>query len=141
MRPYIGQEAEMSSQLHIKLNNSKRWERMVVGDRMEISFKEFLKLDMRVGKVVEAEQIAGSKNLIKMIVDFGFEKRQSVAGLLQHYKPEELVNRKYAFLLNLERKKFMGVESQCMVLAAEDEKSNVILIAPERDVDVGSRIR
>ena len=114
---------------------------MVVGDRMEISFKEFLKLDMRVGKVVEAEQIAGSKNLIKMIVDFGFEKRQSVAGLLQHYKPEELVNRKYAFLLNLERKKFMGVESQCMVLAAEDEKSNVILIAPERDVDVGSRIR
>ena len=131
----------MTSQWHIKLNNPKRWERMVVGDRMEISFKEFLKLDMRVGKVVEAEHIAGSRNLIKMIVDFGFEKRRSVAGLLQHYKPEELVGKKYAFILNLERKKFMGVESQCMVLAAEDEKGNVILITPERDVDVGSRIR
>lgn len=108
---------------------------------MEVAFKEFLKLDMRVGKIVEAEHLEGSKNLIKMIVDFGFEKRQSVAGLLQYYKPEELVDKKYAFVLNLERKKFMGVESQCMVLAAEDEKDNVILIAPERDVAVGSRIR
>lgn len=108
---------------------------------MEKSFKEFLQLDMRVGKVLDAEHVAGSKNLIKMTVDFGFEKRQSVAGLLQYYKPEDLVGKKYAFLLNLERKKFMGIESQCMVLAAEDEKDSVILIAPERDIDVGSRIR
>jgi methionine--tRNA ligase beta chain len=108
---------------------------------MEVAFKEFLKLDMRVGKIVEAEHLEGSKNLIKMIVDFGFEKRQSVAGLLQYYKPDELVDKKYAFVLNLERKKFMGVESQCMVLAAEDDKDNVILVAPERDVAVGSKIR
>ena len=108
---------------------------------MEIPFDEFLKLDMRVGKVVEAEHIAGSKNLIKMTVDFGFEKRRSVAGLLQHYKPEELVDKKYAFLLNLQRRKFMGVESQCMILAAEDDKGNVILIKPERDIETGSRIR
>jgi methionine--tRNA ligase beta chain len=108
---------------------------------MEISFKEFQRLDMRVGKVVEAKEIAGSRNLIRMIVDFGAEKRQSVAGLLQHYKPEELVDKKFAFLLNLERRKFMGVESQCMVLAAEDDKDNVILIKPESDIEVGSKIR
>ena len=108
---------------------------------MEISFKEFQRLDMRVGKVVKAEQIAGSRNLIRMIVDFGTEKRQSVAGILQHYKPEELVDKKFAFLLNLERRKFMGVESQCMILAAEDDEGNVILIKPERDIEVGSRIR
>jgi len=108
---------------------------------MEISFKEFQRLDMRVGKVVEAKEIAGSRNLIRMIVDFGAEKRQSVAGLLQHYKPEELVDKKFAFLLNLERRKFMGVESQCMVLAAEDDKNNVILIKPESDIEVGSKIR
>ncbi len=108
---------------------------------MEISFKEFQRLDMRVGKVVEAEQVAGSRNLIRMIVDFGVEKRQSVAGLLQYYKPEELVDRKFAFLLNLERRKFMGVESQSMILAAEDDEGNVVLIKPERDIEVGSRIR
>lgn len=111
------------------------------GDQMEIPFKEFSKLDMRVGKVIEAEHLAGSRNLIKMIIDFGFEKRQSVAGLLQYYDPEDLVGKKYAFVLNLERKKFMGVESQCMVLAAEDDKGNVILITPEKDVDIGSKIR
>ncbi len=108
---------------------------------MEISFDEFLKLDMRVGKVVEAEHIAGSRNLIKMTVDFGFEKRRSVAGLLQHYNPEELVDKKFAFVLNLQRRKFMGVESQCMILAAEDDKGNVILIKPEKDIEIGSRIR
>ena len=106
----------------------------------EISFNEFMKLDMRIGKVVEAEQIAGSRNLIRMIVDFGTEKRQSVAGLLQWYKPEELVGNKYVFLLNLQRKKFMGVESQCMVFAAEDNKGNVVLIKPEKDVEIGSKI-
>jgi len=106
----------------------------------EISFNEFMKLDMRVGKVVEAEQIPGSRNLIRMVVDFGTEKRQSVAGLLQWYKPEELVGNKYAFLLNLQRKKFMGVESQCMVFAAEDNKGNVVLIKPEKDVEIGSKI-
>jgi len=107
---------------------------------VEISFNEFMKLDMRVGKVLEAEPIAGSRNLIRMTVDFGTEKRQSVAGLLQWYKPEELVGNKYAFLLNLQRKKFMGVESQCMVFAAEDNKGNVVLLKPEKDVEVGSKI-
>jgi len=108
---------------------------------MEIPFNDFLKLDMRVGKVVEAKQIPGSRNLIRMVVDFGFEKRQSVAGLLQYYKAEELIDKKYAFVLNLQRRKFMGVESQCMILAAEDDKGNVILLKPEKDIDVGSRIR
>lgn len=95
---------------------------------------------MRVGKVLQAEAVAGSRNLIKMMVDLGTEKRQAVAGLLQWYKPEQIVGKKYAFLLNLERKKFMGIESQCMVFAAEDTKGNVILIQPEKDIEVGSRI-
>jgi len=107
---------------------------------MEISFQEFQKLDMRVGKVVEANQIPGSQNLIRMIVDFGTEKRQAVAGLLQWYKPEDLVDKKYAFVLNLQRRKFMGVESQCMILAAEDDNGNVVCLQPERDIAEGSRI-
>ncbi|MCW4002003.1 MAG: methionine--tRNA ligase subunit beta [Candidatus Bathyarchaeota archaeon] len=108
---------------------------------MEIPFNDFMKLDMRIGKIVEAEQIAGSRNLIKMIVDFGSEKKQAVAGLLQYYKPQELVDKKYTFILNLQRRKIMGVESQCMILAAEDDKNNVVLIEPEKDIDVGSKIR
>jgi len=107
---------------------------------MEISFQEFQKLDMRVGKIVEANQIPGSRNLIRMIVDFGTEKRQAIAGLLQWYKPEDLVGKKYAFILNLQRRKFMGVESQCMILAAEDDEGNVVCLQPEKDIEEGSKI-
>jgi methionine--tRNA ligase beta chain len=108
--------------------------------KMEISFEEFQKLDLRIGKITEANQIPGSRNLIRMIVDFGTEKRQAVAGLLQYYKPENLVGRKGAFILNLQRRKMMGVESQCMILAAEDNKGNVVVLQPEKDIGEGSRI-
>jgi methionine--tRNA ligase beta chain len=107
---------------------------------MEISFEEFQKLDLRVGKVIEANQVAGSRNLIRMIVDFGTEKRQAVAGLSQWYKPETLVGKKCAFILNLQRRKLMGVESQCMILAAEDDKGNVVVLQPEKDIAEGSKI-
>jgi len=107
---------------------------------MEIPFDEFQKLDMRIGKVVEANQIPGSRNLIRMIVDFGTEKRQAVAGLLQWYKAEDLVGKKFAFVLNLQRRKLMGVESQCMILAAEDDKGNVVALQPEKDITEGSKI-
>jgi methionine--tRNA ligase beta chain len=108
--------------------------------KMEISFEDFQKLDLRIGKITEASQIPGSRNLIKMIVDFGTEKRQAVAGLLQWYKPQELVGKKGVFILNLQRRKMMGVESQCMIFAAEDGKGNVVLLQPERDIAEGSRI-
>ncbi len=107
---------------------------------MEISFNEFQKLDLRIGKITEASQIPGSRNLIRMIVDFGTEKRQAVAGLLQYYKPEILVGKKCVFILNLQRRKMMGVESECMVFAAEDDKGNVVLLQPEKDISEGSKI-
>lgn len=107
---------------------------------VEISFSELQKIDMRVGKVLEATQIEGSKNLIRMFVDFGGEKRQAVAGLLKWYKPGDLVGKKYAFILNLKRKRFLGVESQCMILAAEDEKETVVCLQPEKDISEGSKI-
>jgi methionine--tRNA ligase beta chain len=107
---------------------------------LEITYDEFQKLDLRVGKILEATHISGSKNLIRMTVDFGTEKRQAVAGLLQWYKPQDLVNRKCAFVLNLQRRKMMGVESQCMVLAAEDKNGHVVFLEPEKDIAEGSRI-
>ena len=106
----------------------------------EVSFAEFQKLDLRIGKVIEATQIPDSKKLIKIMVDFGGEKRQAVAGLLKYYKPEDLVGKKYVFLLNLQRRMLAGVESQCMILAAEDEAGNVTVLQPEKDIAEGSKI-
>jgi methionine--tRNA ligase beta chain len=107
---------------------------------MEIPFDEFQKLDLRIGKIIEANQIPNSRNLIRMTVDFGTEKRQAVAGLFQWYKPEQLVGKKGAFILNLQRRKMMGVESQCMIFAAEDDKGNVVVLQPEKDIAEGSKI-
>jgi len=106
---------------------------------MEILFKEFQELDLRVGKVLSAEVIPGSRSLIKMQIDFGYEQRQCVAGISQHYKPEQLIGNKYMFIVNLEKKRMMGVESQCMIFAAEDE-GNIVLMKPEKDVKEGSKI-
>ena len=68
------------------------------------------------------------------------EKRQAVAGLLKYYKPEDLVGKKCVFLLNLQRSMLAGIESQCMVLAAEDEAGNVSVLQPEKDIAEGSKI-
>lgn len=106
----------------------------------EISFSEFQKIDLRVGKIIEANAIPDSKKLIKILVDFGAEKRQAVAGLLKYYKPEDLVGKKCVFLLNLQRRMLAGVESQCMILAAEDETGNVTVLQPEKDIAEGSKI-
>jgi methionine--tRNA ligase beta chain len=106
----------------------------------EITFAEFQKLDLRIGKIIEATQVPESKKLIKILVDFGSEKRQAVAGLLKYYKPEELVGKKCVFLLNLQRRVLAGIESQCMVLAAEDEAGSVVVLQPEKDMVEGSKI-
>ena len=106
----------------------------------EISFYDFQKLDLRIGKIIEATKIPNSKKLIKIMVDFGSEKRQAVAGLLKHYQPEELVGKKCVFLLNLQRRMLAGIESQCMVLAAEDSEGNVTVLMPEKEIVEGSRI-
>jgi len=106
----------------------------------EISFAEFQKLDLQIGKIIEVTPIPNSKKLIKITVEFGSEKRQAVAGLLKWYKPEELVGKKCVFLMNLQRRVLAGVESQCMILAAEDSEGNVVVLVPEKDIAQGSKI-
>jgi len=106
----------------------------------EVTFDEFQKLDLRIGKIIEVTQIPNSKKLIKIIVDFGSEKRQAVAGLLKYYQPEELVGKKCVFLLNLQKRMLAGEESQCMVLAAEDSEGKVTVLVPEKDIVEGSKI-
>jgi methionine--tRNA ligase beta chain len=107
----------------------------------EITFGDFEKIDLRIGKIIEATQVPESKKLIKIIADFGTEKRQCIAGLLKYYKPEELVGKKCVFLLNLQRRMLAGLESQAMILAAEDAAGVVSVLQPEKDIVAeGSKI-
>ena len=106
----------------------------------EITFDYFAKIDLRVGKIIEATAVPESKKLLKIQVDFGTEKRQCIAGLLKYYKPEEMVGKKCVFLLNLQRRMLAGLESQAMILAAEDAAGNVSVLQPEKDIVEGSKI-
>jgi len=112
-------------------------------DKMEpstlISMEEFQKLDLRVGRIIAAENIKKSDKLIKLRVDIG-EERTVVAGISRYYKPEELVGKTVILLANLQPTKLMGVESQGMVLAA-DGVEGVILATFDKEAKVGSKVR
>ena len=84
----------------------------------KIGIEEFAKVQMRVGQVLEAEKVAGSKKLIRMRVDIGTEVRQVVAGIAEAYEPASLLNRKVVIVANLKPARLMGIESNGMVVAA-----------------------
>ena len=110
-----------------------------------IDFKDFMKLDIRVGKVLEAEVVEESNKLIRTIVDFGeLGKRTIVSGIKEWYKPEDLEGRMFPYVVNLEPKKIMGIESQGMLLAAgpinEEGEKTAVLLAPLEEVEPGTKI-
>ena len=106
-----------------------------------VSFEDFSKMDLRVGKITKAEAVPQSRNLIKMLIDTGGgELRHAVAGIAQYYSPKELEGKQVAVITNLQPKRMFGIESDVMILAAEDEKTVSILL-PDRSVKVGSKVR
>lgn len=106
-----------------------------------ISFEDFSKIELRVGTVLEAEEIENSEKLIKLKVDLGEESpRQILAGVKQWYKIEDLVGKQVVVVANLEPKTMMGLESEGMLLAADTEDGPVFLTT-SKDVTPGSKIR
>ncbi len=103
-----------------------------------ISIEDFLKLDIRLAKVLSAERVEGSEKLLKLRVSLGEEERTLMAGIAKHYSPEELVGKKVLMLANLKPRKIFGVESQGMVLALSDGE-NLSVIVPDRDIKEGAK--
>lgn len=110
------------------------------GLKTQIKFEDFAKVDMRIGTIISAEDIEGSEKLIKLQVDFGdLGKKQILSGIKEWFKAKSLIDKQAAFVINIEPRKMMGLESQGMILAAEyDEK--IILIVPKKKAKNGSLI-
>ncbi|WP_229387831.1 methionine--tRNA ligase [Methanosarcina sp. DH2] len=107
-----------------------------------IDYEDFAKLDIRVGKVLLAEPIKKSKKLLRVEVDIGEAKpRQLVAGMASYYAPEELIGKNVVILANLKPVKLCGVESNGMMLAADDCEAIVAALMPDKEIKSGSRIR
>jgi len=106
-----------------------------------ISIDEFMKVELRVAKVLEAEAVPKSKKLMKLKVDVGNEQRTIVAGIAEAYQPEQLVGRTIAIVFNLKPAKLMGIESNGMVLAASVGDGKPILVGFDEPVPPGARVR
>ncbi len=106
-----------------------------------IQFDEFLRLDMRVGTVIQSEVHPNADKLIVMQVDVGAEKRQIIAGLRGHYDPAALVGKQIIVVTNLAPRMMRGLESKGMLLAASSpDRAQVIVLTPERPIDPGARV-
>jgi methionine--tRNA ligase beta chain len=105
-----------------------------------ITFEDFKKLEIKIGKIISAEKIPEADKLIKLEIDLGTEKRQVVAGIAQFYEPDYLIGKEIPVVVNLEPRKLKGVESQGMILAASAEGTPVLLY-PEKDVPPGSIVK
>ncbi len=107
-----------------------------------VDFQTFSKVDLRVGKIVEAEDVPHSRKLIKLIVDLGpLGKRQILSGIKKWYRPEELVGKTVVVVANLKPKQMAGLTSEGMILMAqEDENSKPVFIAPVEEVKPGSKV-
>lgn len=106
----------------------------------EITFDDFSKMDMRIGKVIAAEKVEKSKKLLKLSVDTGIDTRTVLSGIAEHYSPEEMVGKQVTILVNLAPRKIMGVESKGMILMAEDKDGTLKLISTSDPVSPGSSI-
>ena len=108
---------------------------------MTIAYDDFKKVELKIARIIEAEEVAGAEKLLKLKIDLGnSEIRQIVAGIKKTYQAKDLVGKEIAVVVNLEPRMVMGLESNGMLLAASDEKGPVILI-PEREVLPGSGIK
>ena len=106
----------------------------------EISYDDFMKMQFQVGEIIKCEEVPKSKKLLCSQVKIGSQVKQIVSGIKKWYSPEEMVGKKVMVLVNLKPAKLAGVLSEGMILCAEDEKGNIVLMQPEKDVPAGAEI-
>ena len=105
-----------------------------------IQFDDFMKLDIRIGTILEAEAVKKSKKLLKFLIEDGMEKRTILSGIAEHFTPEEMIGKQVTFIANLAPRKMMGVESEGMILMAEDKDGSLALMNPHKEVWNGATV-
>jgi methionyl-tRNA synthetase len=112
----------------------------VTHTKPEIVFDDFAKIDLKVGTIVSAEKVQKADKLLKLQIDLGFETRTIVSGIAMHFQPEEIVGKQVTVVVNLAPRKMRGIESNGMILMAEDAAGKLHFINPEQKIDAGSGV-
>ena len=108
--------------------------------KAEIVYDDFAKIDLKVGTIVAAEKVEKADKLLKLTIDLGFETRTVVSGIALHYKPEEIVGKQVTVVANLAPRKMRGIESNGMILMAEDSTGKLHFVSPENKIEPGSNV-
>lgn len=130
------EDAEIQQQLD-KLEATKKvnaqMDKAITPEKDTITFDDFIKLDMRVGTIVEAEKMPKANKLLVLKVDTGLDTRTIVSGIAESFKPEDIVGKKVTVLVNLAPRKLRGVESQGMILMTENQEGKLVFVNPDED--------
>ena len=105
----------------------------------KITIEDFIKVDLRVGKIIDAEEVEDSRKMLKLLVDIGEEKRTIYAGVKKSYSPEDLLNKLVVVIINLKPREMKFGTSDGMMLATQNN-DEIIILQPEKDVMPGSRV-
>ncbi len=105
------------------------------------SFDDFQKMDIRVGTIITAERVPKTDKLLKLTIDTGIDQRTVVSGIAKFYDPEKIVGQQVSILVNLEPRKIKGIESQGMILMAENSKGELAFVSPSKEIENGGSIR
>ena len=109
--------------------------------KANINFDDFSKLDIRIGTIIEAEKLAKTKKLLKLLIDTGIDKRTVISGIAEHYNPENIIGKQVSILINLEPRKIQGVESQGMILMAENANGELAFVSPDKKIYNGGEVK
>jgi methionyl-tRNA synthetase len=140
------EDAAIDAQIQ-KLADSKKMNELensnveIQKSKAEITFDDFSKIDIRVGTILEAEKVPKADKLLKLKVDTGIDQRTVVSGIAEFYKPEEIIGKKVSILINLAPRKLKGIESQGMILMAENQSGKLVFVLPESAIENGSVIK
>jgi methionyl-tRNA synthetase len=124
-----------------KLKGAQALNQKFESQKMEVSFDDFTKMDIRLGTILNAEKVEKADKLLKLLVDTGIDKRTIVSGIAEHYQPEDVIGKTVQVLLNLAPRKIRGIESQGMILMAEDHEGKLSFMVPEKPFEAGGGIR
>ena len=106
-----------------------------------IEYEDFAKLDIRIGTIIAAEKVAKTKKLLKLTIDTGIDKRTVVSGIAEYFEPEKIIGQQVSILVNLAPKVLKGIESQGMILMAENSDGSLVFVNPATKTKEGSEVR
>jgi methionyl-tRNA synthetase len=143
------EDAEIKAQiekLHANANSQNNQKKMeensqpVMASKGIIQYDDFAKLDLRIATILSAEKVEKADKLLKLELDLGFEKRQVVSGIAQHFNTQDIIGKQVVLVANLAPRKMKGVESNGMVLMAEGENGKLVFVNPDSSIINGAPV-